>query len=174
MSMELYHGTDPANAEAIVRNGFKLSVTGRLGMGVYMVPAGFQQVAAAVSNSKSGGKGIAILTCRVKLSESDIKTLSGSDRTGSWRATHKAARGPHGGWKRLQLPAFTEYVIRDPALIEVVRLDLDGATIGTMYKSITLGISGTCRINGDIGRCSIVCWNPPPYPKGQAELENDE
>ena len=118
LTFEFYHGTSMANANKIMKEGFKASEGGFLGKGVYGAYEDKARDFARLSGRHGGEEG-ALIKCRVTVNENKVKTRTHA--TNSTQLDGKKAECvwyPGGG--SVKRPELT---ITDPGRIEILGME---------------------------------------------------
>lgn len=157
----LYHGTKVENVPSIAATGLQLSPgskhvtteSGRLGNGIYLTDDISVARAVSMSNHRGRGNGQVVFVVEVKADSSVVQLGSANDHAGSWaRGGAKIARGTHPVWSGVTSTPFTEYVVTDPSLCKIVRLELVNAVVtGPINNpSLDINVKGGGVFNGPV------------------------
>lgn len=156
--LTLYHGTKVENVPSIAANGLQLSSSsqqitpesGRLGPGIYLT----DDIAVARSVSSHRGKGTGQVVFVVEVTCDSVAQLgTANDHAASWASGgRKVACATHPAWTGVHDRPFTEYVVRDPALCKIVRLEIvHGVVNGPINNpGMDIRVQGNVTFTGDV------------------------
>merc|ERR1712000_786606 len=113
--MGLYHGTSQTNADRIRGEGFRSSISGMLGSGIYFAEKDKARRFASSAADRGLGCGSCLIKCKVYLGRMDSPAYG--DDSGSWRRKgYDSAYAPY--TKESSNP---EWVVKDNSQIVVLK-----------------------------------------------------
>lgn len=115
--VRLFHGTNPANAGSIDRNGLMSSRQGRLGPGIY-----FAEKAIADKVARSWGYGSYVI--EIELDVGNMKRLSENeaDPDGDWQYDgYDTCHAIHPPWEGVTNHSFKEWCVPNSKRVEIIQ-----------------------------------------------------